>query len=72
MDKKIVHDLKRYAWVGQIAIATVVTIALGVFLGYFLDYCLETNYFIIICSIVFLFIAIANFIYHLLKLAKGK
>ncbi len=72
MDKKIVHDLKRYAWVGQIAMATVVTIALGVLLGYFLDYCLETRYWIIICSIVFLFIAIANFIYHLLKLAKSK
>lgn len=72
MDRKLIHDLKRYAWVGQIAISTVVTIALGIFLGYFLDYCLETSYWIIVCSLVFLFIAIANFIYHILKLGKGK
>ena len=72
MDKKIVHDLKKYAWVGQIAIATVVTLAMGIILGLFLDYCFETTYWIIITSIVFLIIAVCNFIYHILKLGKMK
>lgn len=70
MDKKIVNDLKKYAWVGNIAISTVVTIAIGVGLGYWIDSYFKTKYWIIIISIVFLFIAIANFILHLLKIGK--
>ncbi len=70
MDKKTIHDLKRYAWVGNLAISTVVTLVIGVGLGYLLDYSFETNYWIIICSLVFLFIAIANFIYRLVKIGS--
>ena len=70
MDKKVISDLKKYAWVGQIEISTVVTIILGLLLGYFLDYCLETNYWIIVCIIVFFLIACANFFYHIYKIGK--
>lgn len=70
MDKKAINDLKKYAWIGNIAISTIVTIALGVGLGFFLDYVFEKNFWIIVCSIVFLIIAICNFIYHIMKIGK--
>ncbi len=70
MNKKFIRDLKRYSQVGTIALSAVVTIAMGVGLGLLLDYLLENSIWIVICSVGFLFIAIANFIYQIYKLTK--
>lgn len=70
MDKKVVKDLKKYSQIGTLAMSTVVTIVIGVGLGYLIDYLFETSYWIVICSIAFLFMAVANFIYRIYKLGK--
>lgn len=70
MNKKFIRDLKRYSQVGTIALSAVVTIAMGVGLGMLLDYLFENSIWIVICSVGFLFIAIANFIYQIYKLSK--
>lgn len=70
MDKKFIRDLKRYSQIGTIALSAVVTIVMGVGLGLLLDYFFDKSYWIIICSVGFLFIAIANFIYQIYKLGK--
>ena len=64
------RDLKRYSQIGSIALSAVVTIFMGVALGLLLDYLFEKPIWIIICSVLFLFIAIANFIYQIYKLSK--
>ncbi|MFA6661909.1 MAG: AtpZ/AtpI family protein [Bacilli bacterium] len=71
MDKKTIRGIKKYSEISNIAISTVLTIGLGVGIGYSLDKWLETNYWIIICSILFLIVAIGNFIYHLLKVGQA-
>lgn len=70
MSKKFMRDLKRYSQIGSIALSAVVTIFMGVALGLLLDYLFEKSIWIIICSVLFLFIAIANFIYQIYKLSK--
>lgn len=71
MDKKTVRDLKIYAIVGQIALQTIVTIALGVGIGYLIDYLANTSYWIIIISLLGMVMAIVNFVYQLLKYTKN-
>lgn len=70
MNKKFIRDLKRYSQVGTIALSAVVTIFMGIGLGMLLDYLFDKSIWIIICSILFLFVAIANFIYQIYKMTK--
>lgn len=70
MDKKIIKDLKKYSWVGNLAITTVVMLVMGVGLGLLVDYFADTKYWVIIISLIFLIMAIANFIYRLLKIGE--
>ncbi len=70
MDKKLAKDIKRFSMITNIAIAVIVTIAMGLGIGYVIDYFFETNYWIVILSIIFTFIAIINFIRSVMKVAK--
>ncbi len=70
MNKKFIRDLKRYSQVGTIALSAVVTIFMGIGLGMLLDYLFDKSIWIIICSVLFLFVAIANFIYQIYKMSK--
>ena len=70
MNKKFIRDLKRYSQVGTIALSAVVTIVMGIGLGMLLDYLFDKSIWIIICSVLFLFVAIANFIYQIYKMSK--
>ena len=70
MNKKVIRDLKRFSQIGTLAISTVVTIVLGVGLGLLLDKSFNKNYWTLICSLVFLIMAVVNFIYNIYKMTK--
>lgn len=70
MDKKLVKDIKRLSLISNIAINVIVTIIMGVGLGMLLDYLFEKEYWTPICSVVFTFAAIVNFIKMILKISK--
>lgn len=70
MDKKIAKDLKRFSLISNIAYNVIVTLIMGVGLGLLLDYLFDKKYWTPICSVVFMFIAIINFINMILKISK--
>lgn len=70
MDKKLAKDIKRFSLITNIAFNVIVTIMMGVGLGLLLDYLFEKEYWTPICSVVFMFVAIINFINMILKISK--
>lgn len=70
MDKKLAKDIRRFSIISNIALNIVVTILMGIGLGLLLDYFLETDYWVIICSLFFTFAAIFNFIKVILRISK--
>lgn len=70
MDNKFVKDIRKFGFISNLAFNIFVTILMGVGFGWLLDYFLDTNYWIVICSILFTIVAIINFIRMILKLIK--
>lgn len=70
MDNKFAKDIRKFGFISNLAFNIFVTILLGVGFGWLLDYFLDTNYWIVICSILFTIVAIINFIRMILKLIK--
>ena len=70
MDNKFVKDIRKFGFISNLAFNIFVTILMGVGFGWLLDYFLDTNYWIVICSILFTIVAIINFIPMILKLIK--
>lgn len=70
MDNKFVKDIRKFGFISNLAFNIFVTILMGVGFGWLLDYFLDTNYWIVICSILFTIVAIINFIRIILKLIK--
>ena len=53
MDNKFVKDIRKFGFISNLAFNIFVTILMGVGFGWLLDYFLDTNYWIVICSILF-------------------
>lgn len=70
MDKKIAKDLRRFSLISNIAYNVIVTLIMGVGLGLLLDYLFDKKYWTPICSVIFMFIAIMNFINMIMKIIK--
>ena len=70
MDNKFVKDIRKFGFISNLAFNIFVTILMGVGFGWLLDYFLDTNYWFVICSILFTIVAIINFIRIILKLIK--
>ena len=70
MDNKFVKDIRKFGFITNLAFNIFVTILLGVGFGWLLDYFLDTNYWIVICSILFTIVAIINFIRMILQVIK--
>lgn len=70
MDNKFVKDIRKFGFISNFAFNIFVTILMGVGFGWLLDYFLDTNCWIVICSILFTIVAIINFIRMILKLIK--
>lgn len=70
MDNKFVKDIRKFGFISNLAFNIFVTILMGVGFGWLLDYFVDTNYWIVICSILFTIVAIINFIRMILKLIK--
>lgn len=61
------QGFKSYSKIITISLNLVVTIILGVIVGYYLDRWLETKYWIVICIFLFAGIAMFNFFREILK-----
>lgn len=70
MDNKFAKDIRKIGYISNVAFNVFVTILMGVGIGWLLDYFLDTDYWIIICSIFFTLAAIINFIRLILKIIK--
>lgn len=67
MDKGTRSSLRALGQLLHLGFSVVITILIGVGLGYFLDEVFETNFIMVISIIVFSIIAIANFFITLMK-----
>lgn len=70
MDKKLAKDIRRFSLISNTALTIITTIFMGVGLGMLLDYLFEKEYWTPICSVVFTFIAIYNFLKVIIMISK--
>ena len=70
MDKKLAKDIRRFSLITNTAFTVITTIFMGVGLGMLLDYLFEKEYWTPICSVLFTFIAIYNFIKVIVVITK--
>lgn len=70
MDKKIAKDIRRFSLISNLALNVFTTILMGVGLGWLIDYLFETSIWTPICSVVFTFAAIVNFIKIVIKVSN--
>lgn len=67
MDNGTRSSLRALGQLLHLGFSVVITILIGVGLGYFLDKLFETNFLMVISIIIFSIIAIANFFITLMK-----
>ena len=70
MDKKLAKDIRRFSLITNTAFSIITTIFMGVGVGMLLDYLFEKEYWTPICSVLFTFVAIYNFIKVILTITK--
>ena len=70
MDKKLAKDIRRFSLISNTALTVITTIFMGVGLGMLLDYLFDKEYWTPICSVLFTFIAIYNFIKVIIAITK--
>jgi len=70
MDKKLAKDIRRFSLISNTALTVITTIFMGVGLGMLLDYLFDKEYWTPICSVLFTFIAIYNFIKVIITITK--
>ena len=70
MDKKLAKDIRRFSIISNTAFSIITTLFMGVGLGLLLDYLFDKKYWTPICSVLFTFIAIYNFIKVILHITK--